>query len=245
MRGSCDGPKVVVFDFDETLGSFQELSVFYNILCNYLRPNAVTRQAILFALLDACPEYLRPDIISILTYLKEKHQCGDCYKVLIYTNNQGPTVWCEMIKNYLHGKLNYVLIDRIVGAFKVNGRVVEVRRTSTEKKTSDLLHCAMLPKNTRICFVDDHHYEKMNNVYYIKVHSYVHNLTFHVLMTRFLGTTISKKMGVRQNRFVSYFNKHIHEYQYRFREKDEEEYELDGIISKRLFELLNEFFRPV
>ena len=89
------------------------------------------------------------------------------------------------------------------------------------------------------------YYEKMNNVYYIKVHPYVHNLTFHVLMTRFLGTTISKKMGVRQNRFVSYFNKHIHEYQYRFREKDEEEYELDGIISKRLFELLNEFFRPV
>ena len=245
MGGSCDGPKVVVFDFDETLGSFQEISVFYNILCRYLRPNAATRQAILFSLLDACPEYLRPDIVSILSYLKEKHQNGECHKVLIYTNNQGPVEWCEMIKNYLHMKLKYTLIERIVGAFKVNGRVVEIRRTSNEKSTNDLLRCAMLPKNTRICFVDDHHYEKMNNVYYIKVHPYVHNLTFHVLMSRFLGTSISKKMGVRQDQFVSYFNRHIHEHQYRFYAKDEEEYELDGIISKRLFELLNEFFQSV
>ena len=35
---------------------------------------------------------------------------------MIYTNNQGPKIWANMIKNYFDAKINYRLFDNIIGA---------------------------------------------------------------------------------------------------------------------------------
>ena len=43
-------------------------------------------------------------------------------KVMIYTNNNGPKSWTYDIKHYIEKKLNYKLFDKIITAWKVNGK---------------------------------------------------------------------------------------------------------------------------
>ena len=47
--------------------------------------------------MDAFPEFLRPDIIRICEYVV-KNGKGKCWKIAIYTNNQGPRSWAQMIE---------------------------------------------------------------------------------------------------------------------------------------------------
>jgi hypothetical protein len=62
--------KIVVFDLDETLGYFSKLSIFWDCFENYLH-NKLTKQDFTY-LLDTFPEFIRPNIINILKYLKEQ-----------------------------------------------------------------------------------------------------------------------------------------------------------------------------
>ena len=41
---------------------------------------------------------------------------------MIYTNNQGPKEWTQMIKHYIETRLEYNLFDKIIGAFKIKGK---------------------------------------------------------------------------------------------------------------------------
>ena len=78
--------KVVVFDMDETLGCFQQLSVFYDALCKYFKgPSKILTQDEFNKLLDLYPEYLRPLIMDICKYIYNKKKKGDYKKVCIYT----------------------------------------------------------------------------------------------------------------------------------------------------------------
>merc|ERR1712118_277568 len=101
------------------------------------------------------PEFIRPNILKILSYLKSKKRKGECNKIIIYTNNQGPKSWAENIKKYFEKKLDYKLFDQVIAAYKVNGKVIEKKRTSHNKSISDLLRCSNLPQTTKICFLDD------------------------------------------------------------------------------------------
>jgi hypothetical protein len=70
--------KVVVFDLDETLGYFLEFSIFcdslnlFNGMNN--KTNATYRQDEFNELLDLYPEFIRPNILPILKYLKRNQQ---------------------------------------------------------------------------------------------------------------------------------------------------------------------------
>ena len=89
---SCN-PKVVVFDLDETLGYFVEFGIFWDSLKEYINQNNINcniDQHLFNKLLDLYPEFLRPNIITILQYLKKKKLSNKCSKLMIYTNNQGP-----------------------------------------------------------------------------------------------------------------------------------------------------------
>jgi len=126
------GKKVVVFDLDETLGHFTELGYFCEGLENILGIELTNEDMI--TLIDIYPEFLRPNILTILNYLKKLKSRKICDKVMIYTNNQGPASWVDSIKTYFEDKLNYKLFDRVILAFKIGNRRIEINRTSHDKK---------------------------------------------------------------------------------------------------------------
>ena len=65
--------KIVVFDVDETLGYFVEFGIFWSSIIAYKihqKINYELTQDDFNKILDLYPEFIRPNIISILNYLK-------------------------------------------------------------------------------------------------------------------------------------------------------------------------------
>ena len=161
--------KIVVFDLDETLGYFVEFGIFWDCLNRYLsKSNSVLTQEDFNEILDLYPEFLRPDIMKILFYLKNKKETYCCDKLMIYTNNQGQPSWVNYLKKYFETKIEFPLFDQIIAAFKINGKRIEICRTSHDKSYHDFIKCTRLPLNAEICFIDDNYFPDMHNknVYY-------------------------------------------------------------------------------
>ena len=73
------GSKIVVFDLDETLGYFVEFGMFWDTLKHYYKnknfnsgKEPVFNQHLFNKILDLYPEFIRPNILNILTYLNRK-----------------------------------------------------------------------------------------------------------------------------------------------------------------------------
>jgi hypothetical protein len=195
-------------------------------------------------LLDLYPEYPRPYILSVLRYLLQKKKDGKCKAVMIYTNNQGERAWVEHIKTYFETKLQSKIFEQIISAFKVDGKIVEVNRTSHDKTIDDFFRCTKLPKDIEICFVDDLFHPKMEdeNVYYIHVKGYKHYLPTSVMIKRFLNSNLAKDIKDNQTereKFTTYMTSRL---KYNISEKDEDEQEMDVIISKKMLEHMKSFF---
>ncbi len=238
-------PKVVVFDLDETLGYFLELSLFCDCLKLY-KNNKFLTQDEFNQLIELYPEFVRPNILPILTYLKHKTEKGECDAVMIYTNNNGPKEWAQHIKSYFESKIDFPLFAQIIAAFKVQGKHIELCRTTYDKTVSDFIRCTKLPKETQICFLDDVYYPKMkyDNVYYIKVKPYIHDLTFDEMTRRFISSSFGKKMvGNNPEQFVDFMNKNMEEFEYAYVEKTKEEADIDKIITKQMMIYLQDFFK--
>ena len=168
--------KIVVFDVDETLGYFVEFGIFWESLNVYIKNHHIDyelSQHDFNKILDLYPEFIRPNILSILNYLKHKKISKACNGVMIYTNNQGPKQWVLYIKEYFEHKIKYKLFNHIISAFKVNGKHIELCRSSHDKTYDDFIKCSKVPDDVQICYLDDTYYPEMNaeNVYYIKVYS--------------------------------------------------------------------------
>ena len=246
--------KIVVFDLDETLGYFVEFGMFWEAFTNYLtylnknkniNINNNLTQDQFNDLFDLYPEFCRPDIIKILEYLKEQKEKCICNKIMIYTNNQGPREWVEYIKKYFEKKINYKLFDQIIGAFKINGKAIEICRTSHLKNHKDLVRCSKIPIHTHICFLDDVFYPKMsnNNVYYINIKPYIYDLSFDTLIIRFLNNKISESYNIiNKVEFKDYILSFMQNYQYLFVRKKHEEYNFDKELSKQILNHLHIFF---
>ena len=116
--------KIVVFDLDETLGYFTEFGIFWESL-KYIFPSIKFSQKEFNQILDLYPEFLRPNILNILNYLKEKKKLICCHKMMIYTNNNGPKEWCKFIIKYFENKIDFKLIDHVISAFKINGKTIK------------------------------------------------------------------------------------------------------------------------
>lgn len=197
--------KVIIFDLDETIGSFNELFHLWKWILSkdYLLEDGEENQIYFNYLLDLYPEFLRYGILNILEYLYNKKQKGDCLKIYLYTNNQcSPYVskWISLIVQYIENKLQITgLFDQIICSFKIDNCIIELKRTTQQKTYSDLIRCTLLPKTTEICFIDNSYYHKMLNdrVYYIQPKSYDHSLSNEEIIERFIcshlfikGTTI-------------------------------------------------------
>lgn len=238
-------PKVVVFDLDETLGYFSQLGLFWEILKKHLQRDL--HQKDFNELLDLYPEYIRPNLISLLNFLKYKKQKNICNGIMIYTNNQGPREWVTLIKNYFDNRLKYSLFDQIVAAFKVNGKVLEIGRTTHDKCIGDFMHCTKLPENTRICFLDDVYHPGMTgeNVYYINLKPYIHHLSLDDIISKFSKSSYANSLfhdGDDLEYLVKQLRDEIENSSFHYIQKSKDEYEIDKIVTKKIMIMLQDFF---
>jgi hypothetical protein len=241
--------KIVVFDLDETLGYFTEYGIFWDSLAHYLKKKdkPPLTQNDFDDILDLYPEFLRPNIINILTYLKGKKQSNCCHKMMIYTNNSGPREWSQHIIKYFEKKLNYKLIDQLIAAFKVNGKTVEICRTTHTKTHKDLIKCTKIPATAEICFLDDTFYPEManDNIYYINVKPYYYDLKMADMIQKFKESAVGQKIlddTTIDADFEENMLEHIKLYEYEYINKDSNEYEIDKILGKQIIAHLHHFF---
>ena len=197
--------KVLVFDLDETLGSFSELQWIWNAMIHLHPRTKAIEKSILKTLIDIYPEFLRPGILHILEYIAHKKKKGECIAIFLYTNNQQPAPWTEYIvdyfNQYIEEKTNLrPFFDQIIQAFKVGQEKVEWMRTSHDKSYDDFIKCTILPKQTEICFVDNTYFQSMVHpkVYYIQPKSYLHSLSPKDIIHRFI---LSETSGILDDYF--------------------------------------------
>ena len=243
--------KIVVFDLDETLGYYSELGMIWDALTDFIKKKNIDiniDQTLFNSVLDLFPEFLRPNIMNILTYLKKKKQTKDCNKLMIYTNNQGPNEWAQYIQKYFETKINFTLFDQIIKAFKINGKQVEVCRTSHMKNHNDLVRCTKIPEKTEICFLDDVFHPGMVNdrIYYINIKPYIYDLPFDVMINRILKSQILAKIdNVNLEEFEVNILKYLKKFNYTYVEKTKEAQDVDKILSKKILHHLHIFFNKV
>lgn len=237
--------KIVVFDLDETLGYFVEFGIFWDCLSRYFR--AELTQDVFNRSLDLYPEFLRPNIHNILSYIMSKKSSRCCHKIMIYTNNQGPKKWANQLISYFESKLdNKKLFDQIICAFKINGKRVEICRTSHDKSFDDLVKCTKIPLDAEICFLDDNYFPGMKNknVYYINVKPYLHDLKFDDMIKRFVDSDVGKQIlrDTLKPQFITYMINEFKSYNFVCIDKNEDEYEIDKILGKQIMVHLQKFF---
>jgi hypothetical protein len=233
--------KVVVFDLDETLGEFGELGMFCDAIEKYNKRKLTFNE--FYDIMNLYPELLRPNILKILSYLKTKKQKGDCDKVMIYTNNQGPREWAQNIRKFLEKKLKYNLFDQVIAAYKVSGKLVESNRTTHDKTVSDLLRCTNLPDNAKICFLDDVYHPEMedDNVYYINVEPYTNHIQFNIMAERYYK--MHSSILPDHQKFVKYIVNQMNKYEFTAKNKSLVERNDDIEISKEILNHLHKFFK--
>jgi len=240
-------PHVVVFDLDETLGFFSSLGVLCSSLNIVLDDNKYYQKNF-NKIMDLYPEFLRPGILNILKYLKTKKRTKICSKVIIYTNNQGPREWTVQIKDYLDSKIDYKLFDHIIAAFKVNGRHIEIGRTSHDKNIGDFMNCTNLPRNTQIFFLDDQPHMGMEdkNVYYVNLFPYIYYLEWNEMINRFWSAFHRDLNGsFTKEKFTSRMMYNINRYNIDIEKKNPDEYDAELVVSMAIIKHLKEFFSDV
>ena len=234
--------KIVVFDLDETLGYFSQFSIFYDCLNSYLKMLPCFDH--FYKLLDLFPEYLRPNIMNILEFIKIQKQDNKCSSIMIYTNNQGEKDWAINIKKYFNEKLKYELFDRVIGAFKVNGKRVELCRSSHNKTINDFINCTKVSKDTKICFIDDVLYRDMTgyNIYYINVKPYEWHMTIDEMTARVENCSYFKRLIKNNRSFKCEMNTCYNNYKYSFIQNSLEELSLQKIIGNKILKHIKVFF---
>ncbi len=179
-------PRVVVFDMDETLGHFVQLGGFWDVLQSahgrQLPPSHFVETMSLY------PEVVRPGMEVLLSQLVAARENGTIQAIILYTNNQGPEIWAQLVTSYFDHMAGTQVFDMIIPAYSVSGRRVARCRTGHAKSPEDLLRCTGLPPGTRICFIDDQDHPPMasREVYYIRVPPYTSTVLAGDLAQRYL-----------------------------------------------------------
>jgi len=230
--------KVVVFDLDETLGYFQQLSVIINAIEKANQKYLKTVE--FFNIIHLFDRVFRPHIFTILKYLYKEKLKKNIKKILIFTNNQGEKSWVNNIKNYIHKSIEMPIFDQVIYAFKINGQFIEKNRTSHEKKYSDLIKCSKLPNGTEVCFIDDVIHNDMyenDNVFYISVKPYIYHYKYDDIIQKIQNDrSLSKLISNDKVKSIIQFIKKYIPY-----EDYEKEYNINAITSKKIMTFLTDF----
>lgn len=223
---------------DETLGCFFQLGAIMDALEKFYDKKFTQDE--FNELLDLYPEYIRPDMINILNFLAEQKKKGNIDKIIIYTNNQGPKSWAEKISKYFSHKIQYNIFDKIIGAWKINNKIIESKRTSHEKKLDDLINILKINKDSQICFIDDLYHKEMDKgyTYYINITPYYVVLPIKSIIQRYISK-YSYRQLIQRN-FYEFMNNFLENYQFRTANFNMQYFKQNVKISDELFkDLLN------
>ena len=225
--------KVIVFDLDETLGSFSDLMILHEGLSHY---GITMNQENFNQLLDLFPEFLRPGIIPILEYVSSKKLKKKCEKIYLYTNNKYSPDFPNKISHYFSYKIYPGLFDQVICAFKVGNKIIEPMRTSSKKSYSDFIQCSVLPKSTEICFIDDVYHKQMvhDKIYYIQPAPFIHRLSSQIMIDR-ASSLVSNNNFARSYFKLTFFYKKL------FGSSKEQD-EMAFKITQKIMYHLKEFF---
>ena len=202
-------PKVIVFDLDDTIGHFEEISIFLNGLQLIVGRSHIPDKYI-FKLLDLWPKFLRPGIMEIFEILKAEKKRNSCTKVVIYTNNMGPRSWTLLIKRYIENKLRYKLFDKTITAYRP--RENNNFRTTHSKTYIDLLRSTGYGKSAKFLFFDDQAHPHMihKNIKYLQLYPYNYSIPFHQMIQTYISSNLGKIIPNKEkDRFKHYMYQYL------------------------------------
>ena len=229
---------------DETLGSFSQLYKFWNLCKIYFKNNNLDNKYF-YGTIDLFPLFLRPNILTLLNIIKKKKISKICNYVMIYTNNNGPQEWASLIQSYFHHKLNYPLFDKIIRAFKIDGKQIEICRTSYDKSFKDLINCTQLPYDTRVCFLDDQNHKEMHheNVVYINIEPYNYNVKFDIMAEKFYNKyQKTLKFGNKKD-FIDFINVNTYKINLNSLKKSKTHINIDILLTDHIIKEIKKFLR--
>lgn len=183
---------IVVFDLDQTIGYFTQFAIFMEGIESYIKRKLKRDE--FYKLFDLYPKIFRPKMMDLFKYLEKMKKSNKWLKIMIYTNNNGPKSWTHNIKNYIEKKLNFKLFDKVITAWKVNGKMYEKCRSSHNKSYKDLKNCARFIKNDdKIYFLDDqpHPFMKHKNITYDHLKGYKYDILFEKMCDAFTESKLS------------------------------------------------------
>lgn len=175
----------IVFDLDETIGYFSQLSVLWKVLnkIHFLTKKSELGQIQFNKIINHFKGILRPKIVEVFKFLLQNKE--DNEKIILYTNNQVGKRWVILIKNYLEDILDSTLFDFLIYPYLIQGEIVDELRTTSTKTQNDLLRCTNMPNNTKICFIDDKYYPNLGEsrqVHFIKLDPYIYKVPWQIML---------------------------------------------------------------
>lgn len=150
--------KNVVFDFDETIGYFEQI-------IEMIKYTKKTSKMDVFELFTLFPLVFRTNIFDIFHFIIRLKKEKKIKSVILYSNNNND-VFISYVLSFIHQKLNYPLFDLSISLNQTHNK---------NKNLSDLLTYSngLLNKKSSIFFIDDKEYDDMKMIkYYIKCESY-------------------------------------------------------------------------
>jgi hypothetical protein len=191
--------KYIVFDLDETLGYFTELSIIWGCLQSTYNLSGQVAFDKLCHIFDK--EYFRPGIFQALSYL---YRHRSMIKVILYTNNTGELSWLKLILSYMEKRAKAPgLFSKIVPGYRADqhGKYI---RNSFEKSYNEILRCADIPSHTKLIFFDDRAHLKMRHpkVTYIQVKPYLHPLHPEQIILKLKQSTLKQQSDYKADVYL-------------------------------------------
>lgn len=188
MKG-CN-KKIIVFDLDETIGHFEQISIFLNGIQNIVQGNVSDKY--IMTLLDIWPNIFRYKIFDVFKLIKKEKIKNNSIKVAIYTNNMGPRNWTILIKNYIENKLKFKLFDYTITAYRPKEKTNF--RTTHEKTYQDLMRSVKCSKKADVLFFDDVYHRFMTNkkVNYVELIPYKYSVSNNKLINDYIKSRHNK-----------------------------------------------------
>jgi hypothetical protein len=150
--------KNVVFDFDETIGYFEQI-------IEMIKYTKKTSKLEVFELFTLFPLVFRTNIFDIFHFIVRLKKEKKIKSVILYSNNNND-LFIGYVLSFIHQKLNYPLFDLSISLNQTHNK---------NKNLTDLLNYSngILNKTSSIFFIDDKEYDDMKMIkYYIKCETY-------------------------------------------------------------------------
>lgn len=170
--------RIIVFDMDETLGTFIQIHVFISAIVKLIPSLDHTTE--FCKLMDLFSIVQRPYIVNILKYACSQRDNGNIDRIVLYTNNRGTPLWVSHIASFFERQTKCKIFDDCIYAYNIDGRIIDNRRTTNDKTVSDLYRCLNIKTKCDICFIDDQYHARMvhPDVTYLQIKPYNYAMSY-------------------------------------------------------------------